>query len=156
MTPRIAEKIQVAQTIGSLSMALRSIADNQTELDQAIASGAVNLPEGASPEEEEKLLRQAMARPQEGATTFVTGADVSRFQRSLDAAPDGRSGAAGAGRRSPAAAAPVPTGPVVRVTRGKATSVEPVATGVGALLDRQAQGVGRAGRTLPTALSTVR
>jgi pilus assembly protein CpaB len=155
VTPRIAEKIQVAQTIGSLSMALRSIADNQTELDRAIASGAVNLPEGASREEEEKLLRQAVARPQDGASTFVTGADVSRFQRSTmprtNTAPAAQGGAA-----MVAGAPAAPTGPVVRVTRGKDTQVESVGRGAGALLDRQGQGIGQAGRTLPTALSTVR
>ena len=80
-TPRIAEKIAVAQTIGTISLSLRSIADNQTELERAIAAGDVDVPEGVSKDEEEKLLRRAMSRPQEGATTFVTGGDVSRFQR---------------------------------------------------------------------------
>jgi pilus assembly protein CpaC len=40
-TPKIAEKIAVAQTIGSLSLSLRSIADNSAELERAIASGEV-------------------------------------------------------------------------------------------------------------------
>ena len=40
------------------------------------------------------------------------------------------------------------TGPVVRVTRGKSTSVEGVDRGVGALLDRQADGVRSAGRAI--------
>jgi len=48
VTPRIAEKIQVAETIGSLSLSLRSIADNQSELERAIASGSVKVPAGAS------------------------------------------------------------------------------------------------------------
>jgi pilus assembly protein CpaB len=156
VTPRIAEKIQVAQTIGSLSLALRSIADNQSELEQAIASGAVDVPDGASKEQEEKLLRQAMTRPQEGASTFVTGGDVSRFQRSsmpqTSAAPAGMVPSAGG---APAAAM-VPSGPTVRVTRGKDTSVESVGRGSGALLDRQRQGVSAAGRTAPAALSTLR
>src|SRR5688572_18527531 len=56
VTPRIAEKISVAQTIGSLSLVLRSIADNQTELERAIASGAVELSNETSKEDEEKLL----------------------------------------------------------------------------------------------------
>ena len=81
VTPRIAEKIQVSQTIGTLSLALRSLADNQAELDKAIASGAVNLPAGASKADEDKALNAAMNRPIEGNTTFVTGGDVSRFQR---------------------------------------------------------------------------
>ena len=46
-TPKIAEKIAVAQTIGTLSLSLRSIADNQGELDQAIANGDVDVPDGA-------------------------------------------------------------------------------------------------------------
>ncbi|MEC8772319.1 MAG: Flp pilus assembly protein CpaB, partial [Pseudomonadota bacterium] len=81
VTPQIAEKVAVAQTIGTLSLSLRSLADNQTELERAIASGDVNIPDDATPEEEEQLLRQAMARPVDGKSTFVTGGDVSRFQR---------------------------------------------------------------------------
>ncbi len=52
VTPRIAEKIAVAQTLGTLSLSLRSIADNQAELDRAIASGDVDLPANATPEQE--------------------------------------------------------------------------------------------------------
>ncbi|MFC4254573.1 Flp pilus assembly protein CpaB [Altererythrobacter xixiisoli] len=126
-TPKMAEKIQVAQTIGTLSLSLRSIADNQTDLERAIASGAVDLPDGASRDEEERLLRTAMARPQEGASSFVTGADVSRFQRST--IPTARSEAPAMVAAAPAGpgmvqAAPRPSGPVVRVTRGKSTTEE--------------------------------
>ena len=81
VTPRIAEKISVAQTIGTLSLSLRSLADNQTELDQAIASGSVKVPTGVTKEQEEKVLAQAMNRPADGGASFVTGGDVSRFQR---------------------------------------------------------------------------
>ncbi|HUQ13079.1 MAG TPA: Flp pilus assembly protein CpaB [Novosphingobium sp.] len=81
VTPKIAEKVAVAQTIGTLSLSLRSIADNQSELERAIAAGDVSIPEGASKEEEEKLLRAAMNRPMDNTGTFVTGGDVSRFQR---------------------------------------------------------------------------
>jgi pilus assembly protein CpaB len=156
VTPRIAEKISVAQTIGSLSLVLRSIADNQSDLERAIASGEVDLPDGASKEDEERLLRQALARPQDGATTYVTGGDVSRFQRS--SMPRSREQAAQqiveavAGAAAPA----VPSGPTVRVTRGKSTTVEAVGRGSGALLDRQAQGVSSAGRVAPLGLSTLR
>ena len=62
VTPRIAEKVAVAQTIGTISLSLRSLADNQSELDQAIASGTVKVPAGASKEQEEKLLGQAIKR----------------------------------------------------------------------------------------------
>ncbi|MEP6869400.1 MAG: Flp pilus assembly protein CpaB, partial [Novosphingobium sp.] len=34
VTPRIAEKVSVAQTIGTLALSLRSIADNQSELER--------------------------------------------------------------------------------------------------------------------------
>ncbi len=36
VTPKIAEKISVAETIGTLSLALRSIADNQAELERLL------------------------------------------------------------------------------------------------------------------------
>jgi pilus assembly protein CpaB len=136
VTPRIAEKIAVADTIGTLSLSLRSIADNQSELEKAIASGAVKVPEGASKDEEDKLLNQAMNRPIEGATSYVTGGDVSRFQRrTLPIAPKmrpfgpmpampGMDTAGMPNGLSPRASEYV--GPVVRVTRGKTTTTVPV------------------------------
>ncbi|MFM2409843.1 MAG: hypothetical protein RL481_671 [Pseudomonadota bacterium] len=81
VTPRIAEKISVAQTIGTLSLSLRALADNAAELEQALASGSVNLPKGASPEEEERILSQISKQPTAGPSTFTTGGEVSRFQR---------------------------------------------------------------------------
>ena len=45
-TPKIAEKIAVAQTIGALSLSLRSIADNDVELEHAIAAGEVKVQPG--------------------------------------------------------------------------------------------------------------
>ena len=162
VTPRIAEKIAVAQTIGTLSLSLRSIADNQSELERAIASGEVELPNDASPEEEERLLRAAMSRPGEGATTFQTGGDVSRFQR-RSIPPQG---SADGGNRQQAASAPpmtpgvtanaAPTGPTVRVTRGKATVVTPVGRGAGALLDRQAGAMGEGAQIGSVGMSTLR
>lgn len=130
VTPKIAEKVAVAQTIGTISLSLRSLADNQSELDQAIASGTVKVPAGASKEQEEKLLGQAMNRPLDAGITFVTGGDVSRFQRrSVAPAPMSAAPAApSAPSVAPAAAfaAAAPQGPVVRVTRGKSTVVEQV------------------------------
>lgn len=125
VTPRIAEKIQVAETIGALSLSLRSIADNQSELERAVASGSVKVPAGASKIEEDRLLTQAMNRPIEGATSFVTGGDVSRFQRRTVpvAGPAPMSSA-------PMMAAPSGVsprrGPVIRITRGKDTVEVPV------------------------------
>jgi pilus assembly protein CpaB len=145
VTPKIAEKISVAQTIGTLSLSLRSLADNQTELDQAIASGTLKVPAGATKEQEEKFLSQAMNRPVDGGTTFVTGGDVSRFQRRSAPNPEQTAktfastyantiadraglppaGSARSGRPSADASAYRP-GPVVRVTRGKQTTEESV------------------------------
>lgn len=136
VTPKIAEKIAVAQTIGTLSLALRSLADNQSELDQAIASGIVKVPAGATKEQEEKLLSQAMNRPQDSGGTFVTGGDVSRFQRRTappteairPSAPSYSSVSAAPSPYGPRSSAPASarSGPVVRVTRGKATTEEQV------------------------------
>ena len=127
VTPKIAEKIQVAQSFGTLSLSLRSLADNQSELDRAIAAGAVKVPAGATKEQEEKFLADAMNRPVDSQGTFVTGGDVSRFQRrsvpaqrSQAPAPVAYAGPAAGGQ------AMVPAGPVVRVTRGKVTVAEPV------------------------------
>jgi len=152
VTPRIAEKVAVAQTIGTLSLSLRSIADNQSELEKAIASGAVKVPDDATPEEEEALLRKAMSRPTDKSTTFVTGGDVSRFQRRTKpatgkepAAPPGIGVAGGA-----------PKGPTVRVTRGKNTVAVPVAKGTGAMVSQSATGIKNSAEILPVVGATVR
>lgn len=125
VTPKIAEKIAVAQTIGTLSLSLRSIADNQAELDRAIAAGDIKVPDNATPEEEERLLAQAMARPNDKGSTFVTGSDVSRFQRRTAPAPVTTNGGSPAAYVRPGDPAP-PKGPSVRVTRGKTTVEVPV------------------------------
>ena len=62
-------------------VSLRSLADDQAQLERVIANGDVKVPAGASKEQEETMLRQAMNRPVDGGTTYVTGGDVSRFQR---------------------------------------------------------------------------
>jgi pilus assembly protein CpaB len=128
VTPRIAEKVSVAETIGELSLTLRPLSDNQADFERVLASGEVKVPEGATKEQEDQLLRQAMNRPIEGATTFVTGGDVSRFQPSRYVPPSSAP-AAPTGMAAPMvgpapAPAPVRLGPVVRVTRGKTTTEE--------------------------------
>jgi pilus assembly protein CpaB len=80
-TPRMAEQLTVAQSLGSISFSLRALADNAAELEKALASGSITIPEGATPEEESRILAQASARPILGRSTFSTGGDVSRFQR---------------------------------------------------------------------------
>ena len=127
VTPKIAEKVAVAQTIGTLSLSLRSIADNQAELDRAIAAGDIKVPDNATPEEEEKLLAQAMSRPSDSGGSFVTGSDVSRFQRRTVPATGGANVSAPAANVRPGDPVPVrPAGPMVRVTRGKTTVEVPV------------------------------
>ncbi|OGS49884.1 MAG: Flp pilus assembly protein CpaB [Erythrobacter sp. RIFCSPHIGHO2_12_FULL_63_10] len=151
VTPKIAEKVAVAQTIGTLSLVLRSLADNQVELDRAIASGDLVVPENATPEEEERLLRSAMNQPIDKGTTYSTGGDVSRFQRSsmpaMGAAPAPAMGVA-SGASGPVAG---PSGPSVRVTRGKNTTEVPVSSSVGRLVNQQAAGIRDGGRTVPAA-----
>jgi pilus assembly protein CpaB len=135
-TPKIAEKIAVAQTIGQLSLALRSIADNTAELERAIAAGEVTVPENDDPKAERKMLLAVANQPIDTNTTVTVGADVSRYQRSTVPGKARSSGdAAGAvnnaigalaGALTGQAPAAVPTGPVVRVARGNNVTVVPV------------------------------
>lgn len=121
-TPKIAEEIAVAQTLGSLSLSLRSIADNSTELEQAIASGDVSMPD--DPKAEKAMLTRIASAPSTGSASMATGADVSRFQRRtvpgkpIESVPAGMAGAP-AGGSFPGGGA---TGPVVRVARGNAVT----------------------------------
>lgn len=133
-TPKIAEKIAVAQSIGQLSLSLRSLADNNAELERAIAAGEVTVPEGQDPKAEKRMLLAIASRPIDSDPTFVTGADVSRFQRSTvpGKASDTDRGPAMAmppmAGAPAAAAAPaaVPLGPVVKVARGNNVTAVPV------------------------------
>ena len=154
VTPTIAEKVAVAQTLGTLSLALRPLADSQGELEKAIAAGDLVIPEGASPEEEERLLREVAGRPDDSKSTYVTGGDVSRFQRSsmpAQGAPRNIAASANVG----GATAPVRTGPTVTVTRGKNAQAVPVGR-TGGIAASVAEGTGRAAQTVPSALSTLR
>ena len=140
-TPKIAEQIAVAQTLGTLSLSLRSLADNSTELEQAIASGSVKVPNTADPRAEKAMMVQLATQPASGNPTYATGADVSRFQRRT---VPGKASALGGGLSGPASsiglapAAPAPMagaypgaatatqGPVVRVARGTNVTAVPV------------------------------
>ena len=115
VTPKIAEKIAVAQSIGSLSLSLRSISDTSSDVDQAVASGNIKIPAGTSPDAERQMLNAFANRPIDTDTTFTTGGDVSRFQpRTVQKA-------------APAAGStPAYSGPVVRIARGNDVSVVPV------------------------------
>ena len=137
VTPRIAEKIAVAQSMGKLSLSLRSIADNTAELERAVASGDVKVPANADPAQERQMLLAIANRPMDSNTTFTTGGDVSRFQRrtvpgrndastQLAQAMSGLGKGIGQAIAGGAGAAPAPTGPVVRVARGNSVTVVPV------------------------------
>jgi pilus assembly protein CpaB len=127
VTPKLSEKISVAQTIGSLSLALRPIADDRMELEREIASGEIDVPASNDPKAETAMLLQLAAKPIDSNPSFSTGGEVSRFQRSTvppksEAAPAAPAAAAAGG-------APVvvrPRGPVVTVTRGQAVTEVPV------------------------------
>ena len=124
-TPRIAEKIAVAQSVGQLSLSLRSIADNTSELERAIASGEVRVPEGTNPAQERQMLLAVANRPMDTNTTYSTGGDVSRFQRrSVPARAPASSGGEGGNANSGSAGSSA--GPVVRIARGNNVTVVPV------------------------------
>jgi len=121
VTPRMAEKISVAQTIGALSMSLRSLADNGAELEEALASGDVQAPAPGDANGEKKMMAQIASRPSDRRSSYSTGADVSRYQRSsVPGKPVDPSIAL-----ARAAANGTPTAPVVHIARGtQVTNVE--------------------------------
>ncbi|HST35829.1 MAG TPA: Flp pilus assembly protein CpaB [Allosphingosinicella sp.] len=131
-TPKIAEKIAVAQTIGQLSLSLRSLADNNAELERAIASGEVQVPANVDPRAERQLLLQIASRPIDSNPTYTVGADVSRFQRSTVPARSqsnnsgGNNNAPSGGGRRGAMLGDQPIGPMVRIARGNNVTIVPV------------------------------
>jgi pilus assembly protein CpaB len=132
VTPKIAEKIAVAQSLGTLSLSLRSIADNSSELEREVAAGDIKVPAGANPADEKQMLLALANRPIDTNTTFTTGGDVSRFQRRTVPAKASSGGEqiaqamAGLGKGLGQALGGVPSGPVVRVARGNNVTVVPV------------------------------
>jgi pilus assembly protein CpaB len=163
VTPKIAEKIAVGQTFGQIQLALRSLSDSPSDLERALASGDVQIPANATPEEEERLLKAAAGRPLDKGVSFVTGADVSRFQRATagvkptDRSAQPQQAAAVPAQGGQSSAAPVYRGPSVRVTRGKETTETPVSSkaAAGAILSGQSSGLRRAGQTVPAAGATL-
>jgi pilus assembly protein CpaB len=123
-TPKIAEKIAVAQAVGTLSLSLRSIADDRMELEREIAAGEVNAP--ADAKAEKAMLLQIASRPIDTDATYTTGGDVSRYQprnaAPKSAAPAFTGPAPAAAPSAPAA----PRGPVVVIARGNNVSVTPI------------------------------
>jgi pilus assembly protein CpaB len=127
-TPRMAERIAVAQTIGQLSLSLRSLADNNAELERAIASGEVQVPQNGDPRAERQMLLAVASRPAESGSTFSVGADVSRFQRSTvpSRSRENNNAQAASGGSTPANPDGRPLGPVVRIARGNNVTLVPV------------------------------
>jgi pilus assembly protein CpaB len=116
VTPKLAEKIAVAETIGALSLSLRSIADNAAELERAIAAGEIEV--DGNDAAADRAIELAIARmPSDVNPTFTTGGEVSRFQRSSMPATRNESDNEPKSASAPVAARP--SGPVVRVARGK-------------------------------------
>lgn len=122
VTPRIAEKITVARSIGTLSLSLRPIADDAAELERAIASGEVSVPAGNDPRADKKLALSVATRPLDNDTTYVTGADVSRFQRRSVPSLSGSAPASAAPAAGGGTVMAESKGPVVRVTRGNSVT----------------------------------
>ena len=123
-TPKLAEQIAVAQTVGALSLSLRPIADDRMELERQIAAGEISAPDGKDPKADKQMLIELASRPVEGHDSFVTGRDVSRFQRGSmppPAAPMAPPATmpSGVALPSPAAAPPVPRGPTITIARGQ-------------------------------------
>lgn len=163
-TPRIAERIEVAQQGGALSLVLRSLADNQSDLDHAIANGSVKLKDGATGADEARALAgagpanasggssratlmggQIDASPIQRGSTFATAGDVSRFQR-RNMPPTGTAALIAAAR-----AAAMARAGEVRVTRGKdsqsiqmGANGQALPAGVGGFTGAMAQGMGAA------------
>ena len=139
-TPKLTEKITVAQTIGDLSLSLRSIADNTVELERAIAAGEIQVPEGDDPNAEKRMLLAIASQPIDTDTSYTVGGDVSRFQRrGVPGRPRTESTNNSASMTSPAPVvqyqAPArqaadgtatSVGPVVRVARGNTVTIVPV------------------------------
>jgi pilus assembly protein CpaB len=127
-TPRMAERIAVAQTLGQLSLSLRSLADNNAELERAIASGDVQVPQNGDPNAERQMLLAVANRPIDGGTTYSVGADVSRFQRSTvpGRSRENNSAPAASGGSTPVTPDGRPAGPVVRIARGNNVTLVPV------------------------------
>jgi len=119
-TPRIAEKIVVAQAMGKLSLALRPLADDTAELERAIAAGDIEVPKDGTLEGDKRLLLKIASRPIDTGVTTTTGGEVSRFARSSkpSAAPRSDSGGGSVAAAPAPVTAPVRRVPTIRVSRG--------------------------------------
>ncbi len=135
VTPRIAEKVSAAASMGQISLSLRSLADNSGELERAIAAGDVNMPANGDPKAEQAAIASIAKRPDDKGGSFVTGADVSTFYRRIAAvtAANRARKAASMGRAASgtvsASGAPVSMGPTVSIRRGSNKDPEVISVG---------------------------
>ena len=125
-TPKMAEKIAVAQTVGQLSLTLRSIADNDADLQHSIVSSDPKAPAGTDPKGGRQALVAIASQPVDSAPTYTVGSEVSRFQRSTVPAKAPAPGAPAAASPSGSVLVQIPQGPGVRVARGNTMVFVPV------------------------------
>ena len=118
-TPKMAEKIAVAQKIGQLSLSLRPLADTNAALEKAVATGDLPVPAGTDPKAADKKVLLAVAsQPQDSLNSFTTGGEVSRFARG---------GMQLSGRHGHDGAMPgAPVQPIIHIARGAAVTDTPV------------------------------
>ena len=120
-TPKLSEKIAVAQTVGALSLSLRPIADDRMELERQIAAGEIEAP--ADKKSERQMMLQIASRPIDGDTTVTTGGEVSRFARKSMPSMQPVNPLPVAPAPVPVVtAAPRPRGPLVTIARGQSVS----------------------------------
>jgi len=123
VTPRMAEKMSVAQTLGAISLSLRSLADQSTNVEAALANGEIKAPKGNDPAAEQAMMASLANRPNDRGRTFSTGGDISNFQRrSVPGKPFDPNASAQA-----QLAAQMAKTKIIKVARG--TSVSPVPVG---------------------------
>ena len=128
-TPKLSEKIAVAQQIGAISLSLRSIADDRLALEQAIAAGEINAPESNDPRATKKLMLEVSSRPNDHDSTVTTGGEVSRFQRSSMPPRPASEGSASAPTQGVPAMAAAPRGPMIVIARGTTVTQVPLGGG---------------------------
>ena len=124
VTPKYAEKIAVAQSLGTLSLSLRSLEDSASEIDRAIANGEVEIPEGLDKNGDRALMMSLANRPSDHEPTFTTGGEASRFARNN---MPSKEAVAKAAEPKPVPPPPPPPKPVtIRVARGNDVADIPV------------------------------
>ena len=119
VTPRIAEKIAVSQSIGTLSLSLRSIADNAAELERP-SPRATSRSRPAPTRQEKKILFAVANRP------IAQQSDLHHRWRRVALPAPHRPGRPPEKGSASQAAPLLPRGPTVKVARGNEVAVVPV------------------------------